>query len=434
MIGQRKLLKWTVPGAAHAATFWGFIVLLLTIIEAYGALFSRTFAIPGIGHWAFIGFIEDLFAVGVLAGIITFTVIRIRNNPHREGRESRFFGSHTRAAWVVLGMIFLVIATLLIYRGAQINTGVFPYAHGAFASADRRALAGPAGLRGEQRARGGLHPGPDRGDPGVPGDRGLLQAPAHRPGPAERHVLPPARTRSARWSRCAANGKVLDFEEADPDTDVFGLGKIEDFTWKGLLDMGTCTECGRCQSQCPAWATGKPLSPKQVILDLRDHAFAKAPYLLAASDEERDKLPDEVKAEAERPLVGTADEGGVIDPDVLWSCTNCGACVEECPVDIEHIDHIDGMRRHQVLIESAFPVEAAGMLQQPGEQGQPVGHGRGRARLTGSPSSTSRSRSSTGRSARRRRVPVLGRLRRGAGGPGEEDHQGHRRAAAPRPG
>jgi len=172
-----------------------------------------------------------------------------------------------------------------------------------------------------------------------------------------------------------SGGKVLDFEEADPDTDVFGLGKIEDFTWKGMLDMGTCTECGRCQSQCPAWATGKPLSPKQVILDLRDHAFAKAPYLLAASDEERDKLPDAVKAEAERPLVGTKDDGGVIDPDVLWSCTNCGACVEECPVDIEHIDHIDGMRRHQVLIESAFPVEAAGMLRNLENKGDPWGMG-----------------------------------------------------------
>ena len=175
-----------------------------------------------------------------------------------------------------------------------------------------------------------------------------------------------------------SGGKVLDFEEADPDTDVFGLGKIEDFTWKGLLDMATCTECGRCQSQCPAWATGKPLSPKQVILDLRDHAFAKAPYLLAASEEEREKLPDSVKAEAERPLVGTADAHGVIDPDVLWSCTNCGACVEECPVDIEHIDHIDGMRRHQVLIESAFPVEAAGMLKNLENKGDPWGMGANR--------------------------------------------------------
>jgi Fe-S oxidoreductase len=175
-----------------------------------------------------------------------------------------------------------------------------------------------------------------------------------------------------------SGGKVLDFEEADPDTDIFGRGKIEDFTWKGLLDMGTCTECGRCQSQCPAWATGKPLSPKMLILDLRDHALAKAPWLLASSDEERAALPDHVKKEAERPLVGDAAANGVIDPDVLWSCTNCGACVQECPVDIEHIDHIADMRRHQVLIESAFPVEGAGMLKNLENKGDPWGMGESR--------------------------------------------------------
>ena len=101
-----------------------------------------------------------------------------------------------------------------------------------------------------------------------------------------------------------SGGKVLDFEEADPDTDVFGIGKVEDLTWKGMLDLGTCTECGRCQSQCPAWVTGKPLSPKQLILDLRDHAFAKAPYLLADRGGAGQACPDAVKAEAERPLVG----------------------------------------------------------------------------------------------------------------------------------
>jgi Fe-S oxidoreductase len=374
VIGQRKLLKWTVPGAAHAATFWGFTVLLLTIIESYGALFDRTFSLPWIGHWAFIGFIEDLFAVGVLAGIITFTVIRLRNNPHTEGRKSRFYGSHTGAAWVVLGMIFLVIVTLLLYRGAQINTGVFPYPHGAFASQIVGHWLAPLGY----------------------GVNSVLEVVFLLAQVAvvlvflvivvySKHLhifLAPVNVLFSRrpdalgpLEPMRSGGKVLDFEEADPDTDVFGLGKIEDFTWKGLLDMGTCTECGRCQSQCPAWATGKPLSPKQVILDLRDHAFAKAPYLLASSDEERDKLPDAVKAEAERPLVGTNDEGGVIDPDVLWSCTNCGACVEECPVDIEHIDHIDGMRRHQVLIESAFPVEAAGMLRNLENKGDPWGMG-----------------------------------------------------------
>ncbi|HZC40149.1 MAG TPA: (Fe-S)-binding protein, partial [Streptosporangiaceae bacterium] len=175
-----------------------------------------------------------------------------------------------------------------------------------------------------------------------------------------------------------SGGKVLDFEEADPDIDVFGLGAIEDFSWKGLLDMGTCTECGRCQSACPAWVTGKPLSPKMVILNLRDHALAKAPWVLAKDDPERGKLPGQVRAEAERPLVGSKDAGGVIDPDELWACTNCGACVQECPVDIEHIDHIDGMRRHQVLIESAFPVEAAGMLKNLESKGDPWGMGAAR--------------------------------------------------------
>src|SRR6202035_1110813 len=248
VIGQRKLLKWTIPGAAHAATFWGFIVLLLTIIEAYGALFSRTFSIPGIGQWAAVGFIEDLFAVGVLGGIITFTVIRVRNNPHKEGRASRFFGSHTRAAWVVLGMIFLVIATLLLYRGAQINTGVFPYAHGAFASQIVGHWLAPLGtgvnsvlevvfLLAQLAVVLGflvfltyskhLH---------------IITAPIN--------VLFSRRPNALRGLEpMRSNGKVLDFEEADPDTDVFGLGKIEDFSWKGLLDMATCTECGRCQSQ-----------------------------------------------------------------------------------------------------------------------------------------------------------------------------------------
>ncbi|MGD0933452.1 MAG: Fe-S oxidoreductase, partial [Streptosporangiaceae bacterium] len=131
VFGQRKLLKWTVPGLAHFVTFWGFIILIFTIIEAYGDLFSRGFAIPGIGHSFALGFLEDLFAVLVLAGLITFAVIRLVNNPDREGRRSRFYGSHTGAAWLVLGMIFLVIATLLLYRGAQINTGYFPYPHGA---------------------------------------------------------------------------------------------------------------------------------------------------------------------------------------------------------------------------------------------------------------------------------------------------------------
>jgi Fe-S oxidoreductase len=374
VIGQRKLLQWSVPGVAHALTFWGFLVLLLTIVEAYGGLFSKTFAIPLIGHWAVIGFAEDLFAVGVLAGIVTFTIIRVRTNPKRQGRASRFAGSHTSAAWAVLGMIFLVIATLLLMRGAQVNTGDFPYPHGAFASQLVGHWLAPLGL-GANKVLETL---------GILAQLSVVLAflvfvtySKHlHIFLAPINVLFSRRPNGLRaLEPMRSNGKVLDFEEADPDADVFGRGKIEDFTWKGFLDMATCTECGRCQSQCPAWATGKPLSPKMVILDLRDHALAKAPYLLAASDEEREALPEHIKEEAQRPLVGDSAAHGVIDPDVIWSCTNCGACVQECPVDIEHIDHISDMRRYQVLIESSFPVEAAGMLKNLENKGDPWGMG-----------------------------------------------------------
>ncbi|HEY1639134.1 MAG TPA: (Fe-S)-binding protein [Streptosporangiaceae bacterium] len=374
VLGQRKLLQWTVPGIAHFLTFWGFIILILTIIEAYGALFSKTFAIPLIGTWAWVGFGEDLFAVGVLAGVVTFAVIRLRSDPKREGRRSRFSGSHTGAAWLVLLGIFGVVATLLLYRGAQINTGDFPYPRGAFAS---------------QLVGHWLHPLGHGANSAIETTFILAQLAVILGFGVfvtySKHLHIAIAPLNVLFSRrpnglgplepMRSNGQVLDFEEADPDTDIFGLGKIEDLTWKGMLDLATCTECGRCQSQCPAWATGKPLSPKMLIMDLRDHAFAKAPYLLADSDEAREQLSDAVKSEAQRPLVGNSDINGVIDPDVLWSCTNCGACVEECPVDIEHIDHITGMRRHQVLIESAFPTEAGTMLRNLENKGNPWGMG-----------------------------------------------------------
>ena len=125
--GQKKLLKWTVPGLAHFFTMWGFTILLTTILEAYGSLFSRNFHIPLIGRDNWLGFTEDFFATAVLVSLCVFTVIRIKNAPSRKERESRFFGSHLGAAWAVLFMISMVIITLLLYRGAQIDTGHFPF-------------------------------------------------------------------------------------------------------------------------------------------------------------------------------------------------------------------------------------------------------------------------------------------------------------------
>ncbi|MFZ8872343.1 MAG: (Fe-S)-binding protein, partial [Candidatus Nanopelagicaceae bacterium] len=147
-----------------------------------------------------------------------------------------------------------------------------------------------------------------------------------------------------------SKGALIDFEDPKED-DVFGIGKAADISWKGLLDMASCTECGRCQSQCPAWHTEKPLSPKLLIMAMRDHALAKVP--------------------SDTPIVGET-----ISPDVLWSCTTCGACVNECPVDIEHIDHIVNMRRFQVLVESEFPTELGGTFRNLEKAGNPWGANR----------------------------------------------------------
>ncbi len=369
VFGQKKLLKWTIPGVAHAFVFWAFLILASVYLEAYGALFDKDFHIPLIGTWAVLGFAQDLIALLALVGIVTFAVIRLRNSPAKLDRESRFKGSHLGGAWLILFMIFNVLWSLFFFRGTAINAGTFPYESGAFVSEGAAKLLEPLGEHTNEVLE----------TVGLLLHIGVMLAfliivvySKHL------HIfLAPVNILFSRRPKALgalqpmmSNGKPLDFEEADPDVDVFGRGKAEDFTWKGLLDFASCTECGRCQSQCPAWNTGKPLSPKMVILDLRDHTFAKAPYILASSDEAREKLPDSVKAEAERPLVGPADVA-VIDDDVLWACTSCGACVEQCPVDIEHVDHIMDMRKYQVMIESSFPSELNQLFKGLEQKGNP---------------------------------------------------------------
>ncbi|MFI7542162.1 (Fe-S)-binding protein [Actinoplanes sp. NPDC049599] len=369
VLGQRKLLTWTVPGLAHVLAFWGFLVLGLTIVEGYGALFQRDFHLPLIGTQPWLGFLEDLFVVATLVSVLIFAAIRIRHSPAREGRRSRFFGSHLDAAWLVLFMIFNVVWSLLLYRGAQINTGNFPFPRGAFASEAVARLIRPLGA----------------GANDVIETAGLLVAlgivllflvlVVHS---KHLHIFTAAgNVAFGRRPRALgallpvySAGKPVDFEDPGED-DTIGRAAITDFTWKGMLDFATCTECGRCQSQCPAWNTGKPLSPKTLIMGLRDHALAAAPYLLAADKSQVDAL---AAAAAQTPLVGT---DGVVHPDVLWSCTTCGACVEQCPVDIEHVDHIVDMRRYQVLMESSFPPEAGVLLRNLEHAGDPWGRGAG---------------------------------------------------------
>lgn len=390
--GQAKLLKWSIPGIAHFFTMWAFFVLLTVYIEAYGQLFKHDFAIPLIGHWDALGFLQDFFITAVTLSIFAFMIIRIIRNPTEHGRDSRFYGSHNGGAWLILVMILNVVWTFLLLRGAAVNTGSLPYGNGAFLSQLMGKLMEPLGLSANETIETVsllLHIGVALA---------FLVIVLHS---KHLHIfLAPINVTFKRLPDGLGpllpieyDGEPLNFDDP-PEDAVFGRGKIEDFSWKGMLDFATCTECGRCQSQCPAWNTGKPLSPKLLIMDLRDHWMAKAPYLLGTSEAPAmdvdladakplaghhvpekgfERIGGSGPEQAVRPLVGTEEQGGVIDPDVLWSCTNCGACVEQCPVDIEHIDHILDMRRYQVLVESEFPSELAVLFKNLENKGNPWG-------------------------------------------------------------
>ncbi|ORV36150.1 heterodisulfide reductase-related iron-sulfur binding cluster [Mycobacterium conspicuum] len=394
VFGQRRLLKWSLPGLAHFFTMWGFFILLTVYIEAYGVLFQPNFHIPIIGRWDALGALQDFFALAVATGIITFAIIRLRSEPKEYGRSSRFYGSHTGGAWLILFMIFNVIWTYAIFRGASVNAlgDEFPYGKGAFFTHFMGNLMAPLGHNANEIIETValmLHIGVMLS---------FLLIVLHS---KHLHIfLAPINVTFKRLPDglgpllpVESDGKPIDFENP-PDDASFGRGKIEDFSWKGMLDFATCTECGRCQSQCPAWNTGKPLSPKLVIMDLRDHWMAKAPYLLGQQTAEPlegldletvkeeghhvpesgfGRVPGHGPEQATRPLVGTAEQGGVIDPDVLWSCVTCGACVEQCPVDIEHVDHIVDMRRYQVMMESEFPAELSTLFKNLETKGNPWG-------------------------------------------------------------
>ncbi|MFF4587883.1 (Fe-S)-binding protein [Streptomyces sp. NPDC001388] len=389
-LGHTRMNRWGIVGFAHWFVAVGFLTLPPTLAQAFGQLFEADWTLPVIGGFLPFELYIEFIGVMTILGIAVLIVIRLLSLPSRAGRKSRFAGSKAGQAYFVEYVILTIGLAIYVLRGLEgAIHHVEHYEAAYFASY-------PLVLAFKGLSVGALQ------------NLIYLTAMVKISTSFIWMIVVSLNTNmGVAWHRFLAfpniwfkrnadgatalgglqpmtsGGKPIDF--TDPgDDDVFGVSQVEQFSWKGLLDFSTCTECGRCQSQCPAWNTGKPLSPKLLIMSLRDHAHAKAPYLLAgggktmegeekASEEQLKDVPAAALAEAERPLIGTAEENGVIDPDVLWSCTTCGACVEQCPVDIEHIDHIVDMRRYQVMIESAFPSEAGTMLKNLEKKGNPWG-------------------------------------------------------------
>ncbi len=400
VLGHGRMARKPWVAVAHWVVMVSFGLLFLTLVNAYGQLFDPHFALWGLAHFAPLAWLFELFGWGAILGILTLIVVRQREHPRSGGRRSRFWGSTFWQAYVVELVILgvgLCIVTLRALEYALGRTEAEPWAS---------VVAFPL-----TAWLGGLFDGLSVGT--LETAIILVALLKILISMAWLIIIAVTPTMGVAWHRFLAfpniwlkrkpegatslgpvqpimiDGAPIDFEaieELDEDA-ALGVGKVEDFTWKGLLDFSTCTECGRCQEQCPAWHTDKPLSPKMLIVNLRNHHHAKAPWLLAeeedrssAAEGASNGIPATAVAEAERPLVGATegdptvpDGGGVIDPDVLWSCTTCGACVEQCPVDIEHVDTIVDLRRYQTLIESAFPSELGGLFKNLESKSNPWG-------------------------------------------------------------
>ena len=352
VLGHTKMLNFTGTGIAHWFVMIGFGALFGTLVTAYGQVINPNFALPLIGH--FVGY--ELFAesIAALTGIGIVTLIGIRQVT-RFRMLNRFSGSGMGKAYYVEATIVAIVFCVIALRGLE----------GALAGERswnwHYAISWPAVLAFQSMSKTSLEKTIEivatikivvsmawfiviaqNFAMGIAWHRFLAFFNIYY----KRNIDKPA---LGALPEMLSKGKPVNFEDPAED-DVFGLGTRGDISWKGLLDMTSCTECGRCQSQCPAWHTDKPLSPKLLIMAMRDHAMAKV-------------------VETEN-LVG---EKAPIDLDVLWSCTSCGACVEECPVDIEHVDHIVNMRRFQVLVESEFPTELGGTFRNLEKAGNPWG-------------------------------------------------------------
>jgi Fe-S oxidoreductase len=370
VFAQQKLLKWPFPGLMHAFIFWGFVILFTTIVEAFGAVYAEGFAIPVVGRWGPLGFVQDLFVLLVLTGIVMAVYVR------KVQRPGRFRGSHLREADYILLSIAGIMLTILGLRATEIALGHFPYPRGAaFASSFVAS-----------RFFDGMAPGALAtwntvflwGHSLV-----ILGFLVYIGYSKHLHILtaPLNVLFSAAPSRPPGALKPVEIDiEAMTEEDVIGAGKLTDLTWKQLLDTYTCTECGRCQSMCPAWNTGKPLSPKLLIMNLRDHLFEVGPGLVEAAKASRaaaapngsDGQGSEAEEKPPAPELVPLNPS-VIDDEVIWDCTTCGACVDACPVDIEHIDHIVDMRRNLVMMESRFPREMQTALTNLENSGNPWG-------------------------------------------------------------
>uniref|UniRef100_UPI0012E92F26 (Fe-S)-binding protein n=1 Tax=Corynebacterium humireducens TaxID=1223514 RepID=UPI0012E92F26 len=351
VFGHTHFKSRPLVNVAHWLVMVGFLFGVLVWFEAYIQTFNPAGGWPWLGDWGAYRFVEEVLGIGTVAGIVALVVVRLRQGTKERG--SRFFGSDHTAARAIEAIVFFEGLGMLLVKAGKIATfgGGHPVADflsrhlatllpasptmvSAFALL--KLLGGMAFL-----ALLGLNL-----SWGVGWHRFLAFFNIYLQTNAD------GRKATGRLKPMTSGSKVLTLDNIGEE-DTLGVGKLGDASWKMLLDASTCTDCGRCQDLCPAWNTGKPLNPKLLMTDIRDAAFGR-----------------------EYEGVDVLSMANVISDDVLWSCTNCGACVDQCPVDIEHLDHVADLRRFRVLADSEFPSELTGLFKNLESKGNPWGRNR----------------------------------------------------------
>ncbi|CDX13779.1 conserved membrane hypothetical protein [Mesorhizobium plurifarium] len=295
---HRKMLRKPLSGILHALIFVSFFVLFTVTIEAFGSRLFPGFSLTPIGGDSWIALLQDLFAVLMLLGLGLAVYQRYVLKP------ARFRGSSGSDAAIIYVLILLIVSSLLTEAGARIVGGAdASWRPVASLVADLlSALDVPA--HPAERIAYWIHVG------------AILAFLIYIPGSKHRHMFLAAPNIYFRNLEPAGTAPAVPSERENP-----GVASLAQFDWKQQLDLLSCTECGRCQAVCPAYASGLPLSPKMLITDMRDALANDASGLLV---------------------------GGVIAEETLWACTTCRACMEACPVEIEHLPKIIDMRRHLV--------------------------------------------------------------------------------------
>jgi len=317
--GQRGLFREKVAGTMHALIFWGFLVFSIRTLLLFVEGFSG-WKLPVNGATNFYFFWKDLFALLVCLAIgVAFVRRAFLKNITRITRSWD--------ANLILAQIFLLMISDLFVDGAQIAALGNERSMWAFASAGTASL-----LQGM--------------------DMGALTAIHHVAWwvhmatilfflnylPLSKHFHVISSFFNVLFTRIGPRGKLdkIDVEGAFERNEPLGLHTIRDLTWKDTLDLFSCTECGRCEYNCPAHISGKVLSPKEIIIELRDHAYAEVPVFGKPKEPQR--------------IVTVS-----VQPEELWACTTCMACVEACPVDIDQLGKIIQMRRNEVMSQDKYP-------------------------------------------------------------------------------